>query len=77
MTYHATNFAILFLACLVSASTAFSTFNSRVNGGVQLQMSQQAEYGQSLEMPDTYASCGRCQTVYAITENDLGNGRGR
>ena len=40
--------------------------------------SQQAEYGQSLEFPETYVKCGKCQSVYAIKEQDLGDkGRGR
>jgi predicted Zn finger-like uncharacterized protein len=28
-------------------------------------------------MPDTYVRCGKCQTVYPITEDDVGRGRGR
>ena len=78
MTDYATKFAVLLMACFVSASTAFFTSQTRIYDGRQLQMSsQQAEYGQSLELPETYASCGRCQTAYAIKESDLGEGRGR
>ena len=34
-------------------------------------------YGKELEMPETFVRCGKCQTIYAITENDLGEkGRG-
>ena len=45
----------------------------------RLQMStKQAEYGKETPMPDTYAQCGRCQSAFALTEEDLGpNGRGR
>jgi predicted Zn finger-like uncharacterized protein len=40
--------------------------------------SQQAEYGEAQDLPETYVKCGRCQAVYAIKEEDLGpNGRGR
>lgn len=41
------------------------------------QATKQGEYGDSLEYPDTYVKCGKCQAVYAITEDDLGKGRGR
>lgn len=37
---------------------------------------KQALYGDSLEMPSTYVRCGRCQTVYAMKEDDLGQGKG-
>jgi predicted Zn finger-like uncharacterized protein len=34
--------------------------------------------GAPAERPDTYVRCGKCQTIYAITEEDLGpGGRGR
>lgn len=39
--------------------------------------SNQAEYGKSLELPETYVKCGKCQTCYAVKPEDLGNGRGR
>jgi hypothetical protein len=26
---------------------------------------------------DTYVRCGRCQTSYSLSEDDLGRGRGR
>lgn len=38
--------------------------------------SRQAEYGTTLEVPTTYATCGQCGTAYALTEADL-NGSGR
>lgn len=40
---------------------------------------KQNEYGEGdVGFPDTYVRCGKCQTIYAITEDDLGpKGRGR
>lgn len=38
--------------------------------------SRQASYGIDLEMPSSYVRCGKCQTVFAMTAEDLG-GRGR
>jgi hypothetical protein len=74
-----THFAIFLLACLVAVASGFSTGHAPRAATVgKLQMSSpQAEYGQSLELPDTYAHCGRCETAYAIKEEDLGGGRGR
>ena len=37
----------------------------------------QAEYGKTLEMPATYATCGQCGSSYAVAEEDLGQGNGR
>jgi predicted Zn finger-like uncharacterized protein len=38
----------------------------------------QAHNGELVGVPDTYVRCGKCQTVYAITEQDLGiNNNGR
>jgi hypothetical protein len=39
--------------------------------------SNQPKYGKELDLPETYVRCGRCFTNYAITEEDLGTGRGR
>ena len=39
-------------------------------------VNKQAEYGKSLELPETYARCGRCSTSFALTENEL-QGKGR
>lgn len=47
------------------------TSGSAVSSG-----SRQASYGVDRDMPDSYVRCGKCQTVYAMTEEDLG-GRGR
>jgi predicted Zn finger-like uncharacterized protein len=34
--------------------------------------------GETAERPDTYVRCGKCQTIYALTADDLGpGGRGR
>jgi predicted Zn finger-like uncharacterized protein len=41
---------------------------------VSATVEQQALYGKQVELPDTYVRCGRCQTVYAIKEEDLGQG---
>lgn len=38
---------------------------------------QQAAYGTSKDLPNSYVRCGKCQTVFALTEEDLGPGRGR
>jgi predicted Zn finger-like uncharacterized protein len=38
---------------------------------------KQAEYGISLELPATHVRCGKCQTIYAIAEEDLGPPRSR
>ena len=44
----------------------------------QLEESQQAEYGKSLQVPDSYVKCGKCQTVYSLQESDFGEkARGR
>ena len=35
--------------------------------------SKQPLYGKELDLPDTYVRCGKCQTIYALTEEDLGD----
>lgn len=46
--------------------------------GVELPSVVDAAKEVSGERPDTYVRCGKCQTIYAITEDDLGpGGRGR
>lgn len=53
-----------------------------VNGGAAATTSpssaapKQSEYGKSLELPDTYASCGQCGSTYALTQEAMGEGRG-
>lgn len=37
---------------------------------------QQKDFGQSLELPNTYASCGQCGTSFALTLEAMGPGRG-
>lgn len=39
--------------------------------------SNQEKYGKELELPNTYVRCGRCASSFAITEDDLGTGKGR
>ena len=41
------------------------------------ESSKQAEYGVSLDFPDSYAKCGRCQTIYGLTLEDLGDERSK
>ena len=39
---------------------------------------KQSQYGVSLEYPSTYVRCGKCGSIYAIEQADLGDrGRGR
>lgn len=46
----------------------------RTGGG----QNNQKEYGKSLDLPDTYVRCGKCQTLYALKPEDLGDrGKGR
>ena len=50
------------------------------SSAVSLNMAEnnQPEYGKSLEVPETYVRCGRCETSYSLKESDLGEkGRGR
>mmetsp|Transcript_28413 Transcript_28413/g.50335 ORF Transcript_28413/g.50335 Transcript_28413/m.50335 type:complete len:229 (-) Transcript_28413:253-939(-) len=61
-------------------STRLSTSTSSPARSTRLQETAeptQAEYGKSLELPSTYATCGQCGTSYALQEQDLGNGNGR
>ncbi len=37
---------------------------------------QQKDFGQSLELPDTYASCGQCGSSFALTLEAMGPGKG-
>mmetsp|Transcript_8970 Transcript_8970/g.19380 ORF Transcript_8970/g.19380 Transcript_8970/m.19380 type:complete len:246 (-) Transcript_8970:166-903(-) len=37
---------------------------------------KQSEYGKSLELPETYASCGQCGATYALTLEAMGPGKG-
>mmetsp|Transcript_17606 Transcript_17606/g.24828 ORF Transcript_17606/g.24828 Transcript_17606/m.24828 type:complete len:229 (-) Transcript_17606:126-812(-) len=39
--------------------------------------SKQTEYGKTLELPETYVRCGKCQSAFPITPDDLGEGKGR
>ena len=66
------------LFCFLGASVV-SGFSVQSSARTSTALwSQQAEYGKSLEYPETYVKCGKCQSVYAIKEEDLGpKGRGR
>lgn len=37
----------------------------------------QPKYGNELALPETYVRCGRCATSFALTPEDLGDGKGR
>lgn len=37
----------------------------------------QPKYGNELAFPETYVRCGRCAASFALTEDDLGPGKGR
>lgn len=71
---------------LVLLTQAFApasiTINNKNNDGtskvILFSVEQQADYGQNMELPTTYAQCGRCQSSFALKEEDLGEtGRGR
>lgn len=75
----------LLLALLLSPSLALSNqafigrrSTARTSPTVLFEASKQAEYGTSIDWPETYVRCGKCMTHYAITEADLGErGKGR
>lgn len=46
------------------------------NGSAASAGPEQKEFGQSLELPDTYASCGQCGAAYALTLEAMGPGKG-
>jgi predicted Zn finger-like uncharacterized protein len=80
-------FFLSILSVLSSKSTsvlAFTTTTTSLprhaapsSSSTSLNADVQAEYGKSLEMPQTYATCGQCGSSYALTEDDLGSGKGR
>jgi len=38
---------------------------------------QQSELGKSMELPDTYTSCGKCGAAFALTPEIMGSKSGR
>jgi predicted Zn finger-like uncharacterized protein len=64
-------------------SSLFSTTEEKTDTGEKttgrktIGENNQAEYGKSLPIPDTYVRCGRCATSYALAVSDLGGGKGR
>mmetsp|Transcript_2673 Transcript_2673/g.3965 ORF Transcript_2673/g.3965 Transcript_2673/m.3965 type:complete len:211 (-) Transcript_2673:293-925(-) len=74
-----TTFTLLYslmTACHALINVPKSARSTRV--GTALLESKQAEYGKSLELPDTYVRCGACHSHFAIAEEDLGTrGKGR
>ena len=57
-----------------SSSSSGSALASTTEGVTE---SNQSKYGKELALPDTYVRCGRCATSFALTVNDLGEGKGR
>ena len=47
-----------------------------VNGDTVSTAPSQSEYGKSLELPNTYASCGQCGAAFALTLEAMGPGKG-
>jgi len=60
----------------LSHQQLFSTTTDSPAKADNKTVNNQAEYGKSLEMPETYARCGRCSTSFALTEDEL-QGKGR
>ena len=63
-----------------SSSAASEAAAAPKEAGVELPVAKSGDEGEgaTAERPDTYVRCGKCQTIYAITEEDLGpGGRGR
>eukprot|EP00535_Pseudo-nitzschia_heimii_P005984 CAMPEP_0197180592 /NCGR_PEP_ID=MMETSP1423-20130617/5151_1 /TAXON_ID=476441 /ORGANISM="Pseudo-nitzschia heimii, Strain UNC1101" /LENGTH=234 /DNA_ID=CAMNT_0042630691 /DNA_START=203 /DNA_END=907 /DNA_ORIENTATION=- len=50
--------------------------DGEVNGNSVEAGPDQSEYGKSLELPDTYASCGQCGASFALTLEAMGPGKG-
>jgi predicted Zn finger-like uncharacterized protein len=69
---------------MITPPILLSTQSNEVNGVVTPTVapsstndSKQGLYGSELDMPETYVKCGKCQTAYAITEDELGSRGGR
>lgn len=56
-------------ATIPASSTTTTTTTTSKN--------QQATYGVSVELPNTFVRCGRCTANFALRPEDLGNGKGR
>ena len=50
--------------------------DGNVNGNSVAAGPDQSEYGKSLELPNTYASCGQCGAAFALTLEAMGPGKG-
>jgi predicted Zn finger-like uncharacterized protein len=59
------------------ATSSVSINNPSAVGMDSNNNSRQSLYGTTLDMPNTYVRCGKCQTSYAISEEDLGARGGR
>jgi predicted Zn finger-like uncharacterized protein len=75
---------------MISTEVSLSTEGNDVNGAASIPSSntpttgssdtnneRQGLYGTTLNMPSTYVRCGKCQTAYAISVDDLGTRGGR
>jgi hypothetical protein len=74
------SFGMLVVVVLLVSSWSvygFTTSISHRHSLIVVLQESQAEYGQSLEMPTTYATCGQCGSSYALKEDDLGETKGR
>lgn len=61
----------------VGGNASASASGSTSTGGAATgAVPKQSEYGQSLELPDTYASCGQCGATFALTLEAMGPGKG-
>ncbi len=44
--------------------------------GAEVEAAAAAAAGESLPLPQTYITCGKCNSLFAIAEEDLGRGKG-
>eukprot|EP00551_Chaetoceros_affinis_P018366 CAMPEP_0203717688 /NCGR_PEP_ID=MMETSP0092-20131115/2146_1 /ASSEMBLY_ACC=CAM_ASM_001090 /TAXON_ID=426623 /ORGANISM="Chaetoceros affinis, Strain CCMP159" /LENGTH=220 /DNA_ID=CAMNT_0050596629 /DNA_START=52 /DNA_END=714 /DNA_ORIENTATION=- len=62
----------------VRKTALFSTTEEKTDAAPKpTTENQQPKYGNELALPDTYVRCGRCATSFALTDDDLGEGKGR
>lgn len=59
---------------LVAVASAFQLARPVARSTV---LSAQAEYGVTSDPPETHVRCGKCQSVFFLSEDDLGRGKGR
>lgn len=66
-------FAFVQNGVIICTSSSGSALLSTAEGATE---SNQGKYGKELALPDTYVRCGRCATSFALTDSDLGEGKG-